>query len=87
MLYEVITKDQYSFLFIDPISATNNLKKDLQFKIVDKLATVIEISYKTTSVKKGKDIVNEIMSVYSQQNLEQKNHLASITIDYIDQLV
>lgn len=78
-------KDQYSFLFIDPISATNNLKKDLQFKIVDKLATVIEISYKTTSVKKGKDIVNEIMSVYSQQNLEQKNHLASITIDYIDQ--
>jgi len=51
---------------------------------VDKLATVIEISLKSESVLKGTDILNELMYVYSVQNLERKNHLASITIDYIE---
>jgi capsular exopolysaccharide synthesis family protein len=29
-------------------------------------------------------MVNELLDVYATQNLEKKNHLASITIDYID---
>jgi len=75
---------KYSFMLSDMISLAGDIKKQLDFKVVDKLATVIEISYKSPSVKKGKDIVNEIMNVYSQQNLEQKNHIAGITISYID---
>ena len=30
------------------------------------------------------DIINELMNVYSQQNLDRKNHVAGITIDYIE---
>ena len=63
---------------------SNNIKTNLSFNVVDKLATVIEISLKTESLKKGIDIVNELMSVYSDQNLERKNHTASVTIDYIE---
>ena len=76
--------NQYNFVFNDAVSLIGNIQKQLEFKIVDKLATVIEITYKSPSVKKGKDIVNEIMNVYSQQNLEQKNHIAGITIEYIE---
>jgi|WetSurSiteA1Bulk_404760.scaffolds.fasta_scaffold00720_5 tyrosine-protein kinase Etk/Wzc len=74
----------YSFMFNDVASLSDVLRKQLGFKVIDKLATVIEIVFKSPSVKKGKDIVNEIMDVYSQQNLERKNHAAGIAINYIE---
>ncbi len=52
--------------------------------MIDKQATVVEISLKSESVNKGIDVVNELMNVYSAQNLDRKNHIASITIDYIE---
>ena len=66
-------KKEFNFVLKDNITIGAELKKDLDFKIVDKLATLIEISYKSSSVKKGKDILNEIMNVYSRQNLDRKN--------------
>jgi tyrosine-protein kinase Etk/Wzc len=75
---------EYSFEFKTNASLSNEIKNNLGFKVVDKMATVIEISLKSESLKKGIDIVNELMNVYSDQNLERKNHIATITIDYIE---
>lgn len=75
---------EYSFLFKDVITLTEEIKKEVEFKMVDKMATVIEIVYKSASPVKGKAIVNEIMNTYSQENLEYKNHNAQITISYIE---
>jgi len=61
-----------------------NLKNNLEFTVVDRMATVIGISLKSESLEKGIDIINELMNVYSDQNLARKNHIASITIDYIE---
>ena len=61
----------------------NQFETSLEFNIPDKLATVIEISMETTSVQQGEDIINELIDVYSASNLEKKNHLASMTIEYI----
>lgn len=82
----VYYKDEfiYSFIISDEISLAESLKNSIQFTVVDKQATVIEIAYKTESIKKGKAILDELMNVYSQQNLDQKNHIADITIDYIE---
>ena len=74
----------YEFNFRTIASLRNEIKRKLEFRIVDKAATVIEISMKSESIKKGTDVVNELMNVYTQQNLERKNHTASITIDYIE---
>lgn len=85
-LKKIPSKDvsSYSFSFSDIASVTNRYKRELQFNVIQKDATVIEIIHKSTSIKKGKDIVNEIMNVYSQQNLDRKNHIAGITINYIE---
>jgi len=77
-------KTKYSFMFRPIPSVVNGLKGNLEFKMVDRMATVIEIGLKSESLKKGIDIVNELMNVYSEKNLERKNHNASITIDYIE---
>jgi capsular exopolysaccharide synthesis family protein len=74
----------YGFEFTDINSLKESFKKRLQFNIIDKLATVVEIRLKSESVKKGIDVVNELMNVYSSQNLDRKNHIATITIDYIE---
>jgi len=74
----------YGFEFNSLASLSMELKENLEFSVVDRLATVIEISLKTESLDKGTDIINEFMNVYSRQNLERKNHIASITIDYIE---
>jgi len=74
----------YYFQFSDIPSLVNAYKGSFKFDIVDKKATVIEISLNTESVLKGIDVVNELMDVYSSQNLARKNHIASITIDYIE---
>ncbi len=78
------TKPLYGFEFKTVASIKNKLANNLNFIVVDKLATVIEISLKSESLNNGKDIVNELMNVYSKQSLDRKNHIASITIDYIE---
>lgn len=74
----------YSFKFRDNNSITNSYKSSFDFNIVDKKATVIEINLFSESINKGLDLVNELMNVYSMQNLERKNHIALKTIDYIE---
>jgi len=74
----------YGFEFTDIPSLVTRFKDEFQFNSVDKLSTVVEISLKSESLIKGIDLVNELMRVSSMQNLDRKNHLASITIDYIE---
>jgi tyrosine-protein kinase Etk/Wzc len=73
-------------LNLQPLGAlTNRYKYGLEFNIPDRMATMIEIGLKTSSVKLGEDIINELMRVYVSSKLEEKNHLANITIDYIEE--
>jgi tyrosine-protein kinase Etk/Wzc len=77
-------ESSYAFEFVTPGSLCKTIKNKLSFDIVDRQATVISIGLKSESDTKGVAIVNELMSVYSELNLERKNHIASITIDYIE---
>ncbi len=63
---------------------TNRFKYSLDFTIPEKYATVIEIGMQTSSVKQSQDVINELIRVYTTSKLEEKNHLANITIDYIE---
>lgn len=74
----------YAFTFRTGSYLTSYLKSKLSYSLVDRLATVVKITYKSELPTKGVAVVNELMSVYSQQNLERKNHIATITIQYIE---
>ncbi|HOW08750.1 MAG TPA: polysaccharide biosynthesis tyrosine autokinase [Bacteroidales bacterium] len=81
---EIDPRITYAFDFKTINSISNSVKGRLTFTIADREATVIKINLNSESISKGIDIVNELMNTYSEQNLEQKNHLASITIEYIE---
>lgn len=82
--HEISSKITYGFIFKTVSALSNELKARLNFVVVDRQATVINIKLKSESPNKGINIVNEMMNVYSAQNLDRKNHLASITVDYIE---
>lgn len=74
----------FAFKLTTNWALTNQYKYGLEFNVPDKLATMIEIGIKTSSVKLGEDVINELMQVYVSSKLEEKNHLANVTIDYIE---
>jgi tyrosine-protein kinase Etk/Wzc len=74
----------YGFKFSTIPSLSAGIKKKLEYIVVDRQATVIKITLLSESLSKGTDLLNELMNVYSDQNLERKNFLATITIDYIE---
>jgi len=74
----------YSFEFQDQKSIARSFKNRLKFDVVDPKSTVVQITFLNESVSKGKDFVNKLMKIYSDENLERKNYNASITIDYIE---
>ncbi len=74
----------YGFKFSTVNSISGAVKNSLEYTVVDRQATVIKINLITESLAKGVDILNELMNVYSDQNLERKNYLATITVDYIE---
>lgn len=74
----------YSFIFSTVSAITGQLKSQLDFIVAERDATVIEIALRSSSYKNGIDIVNELMDVYSTQNVNRKNHIADVTIEYIE---
>ncbi len=83
--YDWINKgDVYYFSFKTVSSIVSSLKWNLTFDIANEEASLIKLYINTESPAKGVDVLNGIMNVYSTQNLEKKNYLASMTIDYIN---
>ncbi|MGD2035750.1 MAG: polysaccharide biosynthesis tyrosine autokinase [Bacteroidales bacterium] len=74
----------YGFEFSTVGSATGQIMRNLDFNVLDRDATVIEIDLRTSSGLKGVDILNELMDVYSLHNVNRKNNIADLTIEYIE---
>lgn len=77
-------KSLFAFKLSSIKQLVSSFEKNLEFNIPDKLATIIEISLETASVQQGEDVINELIKVYSETNLAKKNHLANMTIEYIE---
>ena len=80
----MLEERNFAFKLATVQGLANQFKGSLEFTIPNKLATAIVISTKTSSVNQGHDVLNELMRVYTASKLDEKNHLANITIDYIE---
>lgn len=52
--------------------------------LVDEFADVIEITIKDNNIERAVDILNEIVTVYNQDYLDDKNSIAKATSSFID---
>ncbi|HOI88784.1 MAG TPA: Wzz/FepE/Etk N-terminal domain-containing protein, partial [Lentimicrobium sp.] len=51
---------------------------------INREASIVEISMKTTNVRKAADFLNTLTATYLQRGLEKKNQIATNTINFID---
>ncbi len=71
--------------FHDITKAANDYSNQLKIEAVNKRASVIRLTLIEAVPEKGKDIINKLLEVYSKEALEDRNHLANTTIEFIDE--
>lgn len=59
--------------------------KNLTIEIVNKLASVVTLYIVDTHPKKGEDILNKLIEVYNREAENEKNQIATNTIEFIDE--
>lgn len=71
--------------FHDLIKAADDYSGQLKIEAANKRASVIRLTSIEAVPEKGKDIINKLLEVYSKEALEDRNHLANTTIEFIDE--
>lgn len=64
-------------------NVVSGLRGSFRTTAPSKLTTVIVLKIKDTDPRRGEDILNELISVYNDANLAEKNRLASSASDFI----
>ncbi|AYL95792.1 GumC family protein [Mucilaginibacter celer] len=70
---------------LDADKLTEYYQKNIDASLEDKLATAVDLSFNTTDKQKGKDIINQLIKVYNDDEIADKNKETQNTINFIDQ--
>lgn len=84
------SKVKHSDLYIDLATVEDRVVQyqDLLFvDLVNKGTTVLKLSINYPVVKKGKDILNQLVKVYNEDALEDKNFSGKKSADFIDERI
>lgn len=68
----------------DPNAVANGFQGAISVTLVDKQASTIELSYTDQLPQRGKDVVNDLIYRYNEENMNAKNLLTQNTLDFID---
>ena len=76
--------NKYSFSITNENSFLETFKENISVSQTSKKATVLNISYRSTSAEKSKDILNTLYQAYTQDEIERKVGSSELTIGFID---
>ena len=79
------SKAQLYFSLIDPRKVVFSLVDKLDVLAPNKLASVINITRRDEVPKRSEDILNELITVYDNAALNEKNKLADNTLNFLDE--
>lgn len=74
----------YYFSFVDVKAAAKNIIQRLSIKPSGKQSTVIDLSIIDEVPQRGEDILNELIYVYNQAAVKDKNILATNTLKFVE---
>ncbi|MFI5185157.1 MAG: GumC family protein [Chitinophagales bacterium] len=79
------TKNPLYFTLADPKKVAFSLAGSLDVSAASKLSSVINLSLKDEVPKRSEDILNELISVYDNASINEKNKLADNTLVFLDE--
>jgi capsular exopolysaccharide synthesis family protein len=68
----------------NPESVTNSYLGALSMEITSKTTSVVNINFKTSNIKRGKDFVNKLIEVYNREDMKDQNLIADNTANFIE---
>jgi tyrosine-protein kinase Etk/Wzc len=77
--------EDYYFSFIPISKAANEIINQLNIAPSSKQSTVIDLSIEGTVPERGQDILNELLKVYNQAAITDKNILAANTLKFVNE--
>ena len=80
-------KDKIYFNFSSINDLALSYQKSLNIEPINDKVTSGIITYEDSNSDKGTDIINTLCNVYIDEDLKKRNHLANVTIQYIDKLL
>jgi len=79
-----VSEKSFFFSFISLPKKINELQNGIEVSPSSKLSTVINISYKDAVPLRGETILNELINVYEQAAINDKNSTAANTLDFVE---
>jgi len=80
-----MSKGSYSFIFSSNETVYDMIRQNLSVSQVSRNATIVKISYTDNSSLRAKDVLDALYQVYYDQEVEQKNKVSKLTLDFIDE--
>ena len=77
--------DDYYFSLIPVKNAANQVLSQVTISPSSKQSTVIDLSIQGEVPKRGEDILNELLKVYNQAAIMDKNQLAANTLKFVNE--
>ena len=81
--------DTQSFYFtlINPKAVTEDLLKEFDVNAPNKVSTVVQLVLEDPVPKRGKDILNHLITLYNKKTLKSRDSLATNTLSFIEQRI
>ena len=79
------SKGPFYFSLVNPKALAFSLVSSLDVSAPNKLASVINITLRDEIPKRAEDILNELITVYDNAALSEKNKLADNTLNFLDE--
>lgn len=79
--------NDFYFTYDDFSSTVDTFQKSLDVGLVDKEATVVDLSMAYSNADKAKDILNNLVDVYNEYAIHDKNTESKKTKDFIDERI
>ena len=77
-------EDELYFSLIDVKNTANNILSSIKIESSGKESTVIDLSIEGEVPQRGEDILNELLKVYNEAAILDKNVLAANTLKFVD---
>lgn len=79
------TENKLYYTFTHPKAMTRNLLKGLDVSAINKLSTVVRLTFEDPIPNRGEDILNQLILAYNQKAVSDRNNLASNTLTFIEE--
>lgn len=68
-------------------SVAQSLMRDMEIRLIDKKADIVELSYKEAIPDRCKALLNAVVDAYEHYSLESKNRSSMLTMDFMQQRI